>query len=71
MPDLFTQVNIGDMLHFWQESDFYNKIKRVWHFYIFIFNLYVRRMGRLMVLRAKDNNRLGTQKTVLLDIEWE
>ena len=49
MQDLFTQVNISDILQFLQECDFYNKIKRFWYFdifYIFILSVYIRRMGR-------------------------
>ena len=35
MEDLFTKVNISDILQFLQECDFYNKIYRFSHFYIF------------------------------------
>ena len=31
----------------------------------------VRRMGRSMVLRVKDNNPIGTQKTISLDFDKE
>ena len=50
MQDLFTQVNISDILQFLQECDFYNKI--YFFFYTFIFfiililKFYARRMGR-------------------------
>ena len=42
MQDLFTQVNISDIL---QECDINNKFKE-FYVYIFIVNFYVRRMGR-------------------------
>ena len=39
MQDLFTKVNINDILLFLQESDFYYKVSRFLHFYIFYIHL--------------------------------
>ena len=36
MQDLFTKVSTNDILQFLQECDFYNKIYRYLHFYIFL-----------------------------------
>ena len=38
--------------------------------YIYLI-FFVRRMGRQMVPRVKDNNSLGTQKTISLDFNEE
>ena len=38
---------------------------------LYVFNFYVRRMGRENVPRVKDHNPLGTQKIVSLMFEKE
>ena len=71
IQDHFTNVDIIDILQYLQECDLYNKIERCLHLtfcYIYIL-FYVRWMGNCA--RVKDNNRLGTQKSVSFDFDEE
>ena len=51
MQDLYTHVNIGDILKFLKERDFYTNLKI---FNIFTLNFYVRRMEQQPPGHAKD-----------------
>ena len=51
MQDLYTHVNIGDILKFLKERDFYTNLK---FFKIFTLNFYVCRMEQQPPWHAKD-----------------
>ena len=65
MQDLFAQVKVNDILQFLPVCDFNYKI---YIFYIYLI-FYARRMGRKKVPRVKDNNLLGMQKMLSLDLD--
>ena len=75
MQDLFTQVYINDffliLAGVWILQQILKIFKHFHFFNIFILNFNFRRMGRYMVPLVKDNNSLGTQKTVSMDFDEE